>query len=239
MALLTALGLMLGPLSAWAGPRELVLECDHLPPACNTPADGSPGFMIDIGQEALRRAGFSAQVRIVPWKRAMQDAEYHNDTLIVYFARTPEREASFRWIDITNQTTFAFMTKEQAPPVDTLAQAQMLGAIGIRAGSSVRSWLIEHGIAATMLQESTLETMARMLKAGRVPVFFGAPSTFVPLYTKLNGSRPVVGAPLYASDNWLASGLGFPAGDAARIGAAVRAMKADGSITAILAKYGQ
>jgi hypothetical protein len=63
--------LLLGAASAWAEPgkQTLDLECDYLPNVCNQPEDANPGLMIEIGSEAIRRAGFVPNVKIRPWVR--------------------------------------------------------------------------------------------------------------------------------------------------------------------------
>lgn len=213
------------------------LECDYLPPVCMGQDSDMPGMMLEIGSEAVRRAGFVPQVRIRPWKRAMQDVVGSSNVLMIYLARTPQREALFKWIAITNDNGFSFISREGEPPVNSLQQASAGGLIGIRAGSSVREWLLRQGIKDEQLTESPLEQMARMLKAGRVSSFFGTPLTFVPLYTSLIGSRPVVGTVIYRDHNWIAAGPKFPAAVAGRIARAVNSMKQDGYIDRIVAKY--
>ncbi|MBV8679255.1 MAG: transporter substrate-binding domain-containing protein [Aquitalea sp.] len=217
--------------------RTIDLECDHLPPACNQADEQTPGMMIEIGSEAIRRAGFTPNVKIRPWKRAMQEVMVSTSALMIYFARTPEREPLFRWIAVTNTTDFSFISRDGSPPFDSLQQASAAGLIGIRAGSSVRSWLLQQGIKSEQLVESPLEDMAKMLRVGRVGSFFGAATTFIPIYMQQTGMRPVNGARIYSSQNWIAAGLAFPPADAAKIADAINHMKQDGFINQVISKY--
>ncbi|WP_287880104.1 transporter substrate-binding domain-containing protein [Aquitalea sp.] len=238
-ARLTASSIMLFSLGTQAqdAARVIDLECDHLPPMCNQLGEPQEGMMIEIGSEALRRAGFVPNVKIRPWKRAMQEVTGSASALMVYFARTPERETLFRWIAVTNTTDFGFITRDGSPPLDSLDQATAAGLIGIRAGSSVRAWLLRQGIKTEQLAESPLEEMAKMLKAGRVASFFGAASTFRPIYQRQTGTSPVVGARMYSDQNWIASGPSFPREDAAKIADAISRMKQDGFISQIISRY--
>lgn len=217
--------------------RIVDLECDHIPPMCYQSGEQQGGMMIEIGSEAIRRAGFVPNVKIRPWKRAMQEVMASSNALMIYFARTPEREPLFHWIAITNTTDFGFITRDGTPAPDNLEQALSAGLIGIRAGSSVRAWLLRQGVKNEQLAESPLEEMAKMLKAGRVASFFGAATTFKPVYQRQVGSLPVVGARIYSDQNWIASGPAFPPEDAARIADAVNRMKQDGVISQIISKY--
>jgi len=217
--------------------RVIDLECDHLPPMCSQGGEQPGGMMIEIGSEAIRRAGFIPNAKIRPWKRAMQEVTSSASALMIYFARTPEREALFNWIAVTNTTDFGFITRDGSPALDSVAQATAAGLIGIRAGSSVRTWLLRQGVQSEQLVESPLEDMAKMLKAGRVASFFGAATTFKPIYQRQNGVPPVVGARMYSDQNWIASGRMFPREDAARIAEAINRMRQDGFINQVISKY--
>jgi hypothetical protein len=117
-SLLLPARLLLGAASAWAEPgkQTLDLECDYLPNVCNQPEDANPGLMIEIGSEAIRRAGFVPNVKIRPWVRAMREVLASPTALIIYFARTPERDPLFNWIVVTNTTDFRFFTRNGAEP---------------------------------------------------------------------------------------------------------------------------
>ena len=66
---LTASSIMLFSLSTQAQDtaRVIDLECDHLPPMCNQVGEPQGGMMIEIGSEAIRRAGFVPNIKIRPW----------------------------------------------------------------------------------------------------------------------------------------------------------------------------
>jgi polar amino acid transport system substrate-binding protein len=231
--------LLLGAASAWAEPgkQTLDLECDYLPNVCNQPEDANPGLMIEIGSEAIRRAGFVPNVKIRPWVRAMREVLASPTALIIYFARTPERDPLFNWIVVTNTTDFRFFTRNGAEPCNTLQQAISRGLIGVRAGSSVRSWLMQQGVNAASLAEGQLPEMAKMLNAGRIGSFLGASITFNQTYQAQNGSLPTEGAVVYSSQSWLASGPRFSPATAARLAKAINEMKQDGFYEQAMRKY--
>ncbi|PXX51165.1 substrate-binding periplasmic protein [Aquitalea magnusonii] len=238
---LLALCLSLMPCLAWAAEagQTILLECDYLPSICNQPDQPTPGMMMEIGSEAIRRAGYIPQTRIRPWNRAMREVIDSSNAIIIYFARTPEREPLFHWIAIINSTDFRFFTRDGAAPCHTLQQAIAAGRIGVRAGSSVLSWLAQQGVSQQQIEQSQLPDMAKMLKAGRIGSFLGSTATFRPSYQQQIGTMPVEGNVIYSSENWIASGPRFPPETAARIANALARMKDDGFIEQIMRKYGK
>ncbi|NWK79575.1 ABC transporter substrate-binding protein [Aquitalea sp. LB_tupeE] len=238
-SLMLRLGLLFGAVSAWAGPgkQTLDLECDYLPKICNQKEDATPGLMIEIGSEAIRRAGYVPNVKIRPWVRAMREVLASPDALIIYFARTPEREPLFNWIVVTNTTDFRFFTRNGAEPCNTLQQAINRGLIGVRSGSSIRSWLTQQGVSASTLVEGQLPEMAKMLNAGRIGSFLGASITFNQTYQVQHGNLPTEGAVVYSSQSWLASGPRFSPAIAARLAKAINDMKQDGFYEQTMRKY--
>jgi polar amino acid transport system substrate-binding protein len=233
--------LLLMPCLAHASqPDKIIdLECDYLPNVCNQPGEPTPGMMIEIGSEAIRRAGFIPRTKIRPWNRAMREVIDRPNAVIIYFARTPEREALFRWIAVTNTTDFKFFTKDGTAPYHTVQQAAAAGLIGVRSGSSIISWLTQQGITQRQLEQSQLAEMAKMLKAGRIASFLGASITFKTIYLQQTGALPVEGDVVYSSQSWLASGPRFPAEHAAKIAAALSRMKQDGIVEQLMRKYGR
>lgn len=236
-----ALSLLLMPCIAQATEpsKTIILECDYLPSICNQPDEFTPGLMIEIGSEAIRRAGYLPQTKIRPWNRAIREVIDSDNAIIIYFARTPEREPLFHWIAVINSTDFRFFTRDGSAPYNSLQQAAAAGLIGVRAGSSVLSWLAQQGVSKQQIEQSQLSEMAKMLKAGRINSFLGASATFKPIYQQQIGTMPVEGNVIYSSENWIASGPRFSPETAAKIAAALSRMKDDGFIEQVTRKYGK
>lgn len=217
--------------------KTIAVQCAHFPPACMEQGGPGPGFLVEVGVEAVTRAGFKPQIKIVPWRRAQEDVKNGTDSIIVYFARTPERETTYQWIETTNETNYSFATKEGTAPIDTLDQALKLETIAIPAGSNVKSWLLEHGFNAAKLEEMPLDANITKLNVGRVPAYFGTSMTFEPAYRRTIGQPPVIGKPMYTDTNWVAAGLNFPKDAADKIAEALRTIRTDGTLEKIVAKY--
>jgi polar amino acid transport system substrate-binding protein len=225
------------PTPSMGQPKTIAVECANFPPACIEQGQPGPGLLVEVGVEAVTRAGFTPVVRFVPWKRAQFEVMHATDAIIVYFARTPERETSYQWLETTNETGYAFATKEGTPPIDTLDQAMKLELIGIPSGSNVREWLLQHNIKQDTIKEAAIDSNVQKLQLGRISAYFGTPMTFSPIYSAMIGKTPVIGKQMYAEANWVAAGLRFPKDAADKIAAALRAIKSDGTLERIKTKY--
>ena len=56
------------------------------------------GFSVDVVNELLAITGFSAEIQVLPWARAIKTAEAQENTMIFSITRTPERESLFKWV---------------------------------------------------------------------------------------------------------------------------------------------
>lgn len=82
--------------AAWAQPLQVVTE--DFPPY-QFERDGKLGGMaVDVARELLKEAGLNAEIKLYPWARAYQLAQGEPNVLIFSIARTPQREALFKWI---------------------------------------------------------------------------------------------------------------------------------------------
>ncbi len=215
----------------------IYVECDNLPPMCSAESE-NPGMVMEIGMEAVRRAGYTPKARILPWKRAMQEVRGRTDAVLVLFSRTPSRAPLFKWIVETNSVGFSFIRRDGASPIADLKTAQAAGRIGIRRGSSVVEWLERNGVAEDELETGTMEDLAAMLKYGRIASVLVLPEIFAPVYASRFGASPVVGKVVYEDSDWIAGGPAMPASTVKAIAEAVAGMKRDGTIEQIIKRYG-
>jgi polar amino acid transport system substrate-binding protein len=76
------------------GATATVFGSDNLPPKCWSENGKPRGYAIDAAAEALRRAGFTVDVKLEPWIRAIEDTKAGRG-FITHFSKTPERERLF------------------------------------------------------------------------------------------------------------------------------------------------
>lgn len=92
---LLAAGLALAATSAHA----LTFTTEDYPPFNLKGSDGKvAGISTDIVQEALKRAGLTASIQLLPWERALDMAKKQPDVCVYSAVRNAEREKLFKWV---------------------------------------------------------------------------------------------------------------------------------------------
>ncbi|MGK9066143.1 substrate-binding periplasmic protein [Stutzerimonas chloritidismutans] len=81
-----------------ASAHTITVVTEELPPY-NMTVDGKlTGMATEIVEATLAEAGVQATIRAMPWARAYDLALHGENVLIYSIARTPEREALFKWV---------------------------------------------------------------------------------------------------------------------------------------------
>lgn len=89
--------LLLCCVAVQAQAEPLKIVTGELPPYSYTQDGKQAGVGTDIVEEIKRRTACTAQIESRPWKRVMAESGDHQQ-LIYPLARTPAREAHFKWI---------------------------------------------------------------------------------------------------------------------------------------------
>lgn len=64
---------------------------------------------------AAEQMGLEYKAELLPWKRALQQAQQYSNTVLVGLARTKEREALFNWITPVFQSRIGFLSLASKP----------------------------------------------------------------------------------------------------------------------------
>jgi len=86
--------------NAYSQPKQLLITTEPAIPFHMSNDDGKTvvGSIADKVHEMLRRSQIAYSMQIMSWNRAFELARTQADTCVYETARTPEREASFKWI---------------------------------------------------------------------------------------------------------------------------------------------
>ncbi len=79
---------------------HLYLNTEQLPPLNMSDDNGKTirGISTERVQELMRRAGVDYKLELMAWNRAIELARRQTDTCVFSTVRTPDREASFKWL---------------------------------------------------------------------------------------------------------------------------------------------
>ena len=78
--------------------EQLTLFTEEYPPINYSEAGRASGLGSAIVSEIMQRAGIQASIEVVPWARGYRTVLSTPNTGLFVTARTPQREAAFRWV---------------------------------------------------------------------------------------------------------------------------------------------
>ncbi|GAB3246281.1 substrate-binding periplasmic protein [Chitinimonas naiadis] len=194
--------------------------------------EGAKGLYVEIMQRVEQETGHHFKWVFQPWTRAQLSAQTDANGLIVNLTRNPEREAKFRWVSPMGWGRYGIFSLRSAPALD---EQQPIGYLH---GSDVLGVLQAAGYKnlATGLSG---ESNARKLQAGRITGWavniWTGPATYEEAGYNIADLRVLpIGD---AWDQWIAASPQFPLATATQIEAALRKLKADGTLKSLEAKY--
>ena len=216
----------------------LTLLTEDFPPL-NYSVDGGDtivGTSADLLREALHRTGTPATMALIPWryayKRALEDA----DTCVFSASRTEERERLFKWIGPLSEGQWILYAHADStiPPAHSLDELKQY-VIGGYQGDARTQYLKAHGL--TVDEAQTEQQSLKKLGARRVDLW-SATSNSGPWHARQLGI-PLRQILVFRSgqSSYAACNRGVPDDVVARINAALRAMRVDGSRQRILDTY--
>ncbi|QNM98576.1 substrate-binding periplasmic protein [Chitinimonas koreensis] len=197
------------------------------------------GISTDILQDAIKRAGVSAEFKLLPWERALDMAKTQADVCVYSAVRTPEREKLFKWVGplVADEITL-FAKADSAIKLGGVNDAKKYKVGGYN-GDAYGDFVEKQGIK---LERVTTDVQnLPKLAAGRIDLWVaGAQSG--PYKASREGMKGAI-KPLLAlgdpkdSQMYLACNPGVPDDVVKKLNDAVQAVKKDGSADKIGAKY--
>ena len=234
---LLMLSLAAMPMLAPAG--ELTLYMMEVQPLTINEADHK-GPAGDIALEAIRRAGYTCKLLVVPSNRAMVEVQQADsrDVLIIPLARQTEREPYYTWIAPIAKVNRAFFSMTHRVQSFDEARATFHG-IAVARGTAGVNILREQGFADSQLVEVVDGIAAsKMLVAGRVDAWYGPLQQFKRWQRETDPQNRVqMGAELGSTYNYLACSKQCNPVLVSRLAEEIEKMHKDGTIKAIEARY--
>lgn len=127
------------------------------------------GISSDLLREALRRAGLTADFKVMPWKRAYASAQEQKDTCVYSTTLTEERKPLFKWVGpLVNNDMVLFAAPDSKIAIATLDDAKPY-TIGVYQGDAIETYLHERGFKLDSAQNDGIN--AKKLEAGRIDLW--------------------------------------------------------------------
>lgn len=219
---------------------------EQVPPFSFTGADGRPqGYAVELMGELLRRNGLDHQVEFNSWARIYQRALTQTRTLVVSMARLPERESLFHWIGPTAARRVYLYRLKSRPEVSVpnLEAAKAYVTAVVREDAAERELLARGFELGKHLDRSPDHAaMLRKLFIQRNELI-AANSTVAEVMMERSGYDFKQIEPIYKlSEVSLFMGLRRTEGNqalAAQLQRSWEAMRRDGTVSTIAARYPQ
>ena len=224
----------------------ITVVTEELPPY-NMTLDGKlTGIGTELVEAVMAEAGEAARIQSMPWARAYDTALNSPNVLIYSIARTPQREALFKWVGIIAPTRwFLFSlpgTKFELKSLDD-ARKYQIATVKEDVGEQ---YLLQHGfeIGHNLQSSNKYAHNYEKLKAGRVDLWISNELNAHYLVRQASGNQNEFAVPQLnlgdldgASGLYLAFSRNTPDELVERFRQALNRVHADGRYDAIAAKW--
>ena len=217
---------------------HLYLTTEQLPPLNMSDDNGKTlrGISTERVQELMHRAGVDAKMELMAWNRALELARHQADTCVFSTVRTPDREASFKWLGpIAKGEWVMFGPPDKLGKITSLEQVK--GArIGGYLGDAAAHYLEDLGypVVESYSDDATLKN----LLAGRLDYWISSRRAGLAIIGGAHADGRVVTLfRLKAVEYYLACNNQVSEEVMNSLRAALKQMMGDGSFDKVEAKY--
>lgn len=218
-------------------PAPLRLLVGEVPPYAIPAGVPGPGALVEITQELAKRVGVTVEVEFYPWTRALVTAALKPRTLVLPVTRTEEREARYRWmVKLVRQRLVFVGLQGKRDLSDSAALKQ--ARVAVLRGTPYKRMLLDAGFT-DVAECSTIRECLRMVRSGIADASFGAEDA-QRAAAQGDGKHGDIefSPPFQQNDVWLAGSTDISEDEARKWHAAMEALRADGTVSRILRKYG-
>lgn len=231
---LLALVLLAAPAAQAA--QRLILVTEEYPPYNMTDGAGKiVGVSTGIVSALMAEVGYAYDIQMVPWARAIVMASSHPDTCVFSMSRTPEREATYKWIGplVYNDWTL-FAREGTAKPlrIEDVGKA----SIGTYQGDAIVAYLEARGFNLDVASSDDLNPKKLM----HARIDYWATGRLIGEYRlRQQGIRGIVPVLNFnRTEMYLACHKSLPDDEVQRLNRALVGMHKRGQVGKIYAEYG-
>ncbi len=169
----TCLGLLAATGPAWAqsAATELPAFTENFAPLSYLEGGEARGFSCELLRLMAAEAKLKVRIRVMPWKRAMLEAEAAPQSLLFSLVRLPEREARYRWVGpiVGRRMLIYRLSRRTEVQARRLADLRSL-RVGVARNSAAAAQLVAAGLRPDANLELGLDDTNNLHKllAGRM-----------------------------------------------------------------------
>ena len=219
--------------------RAVVVIAAEIPPYVIRSNQGAPsGMVIEVLEEAARRLKEPLTIELMPLARALSQARYRRNVLLVPPVRSPQRDPQFLWIVPLMDEAFVLVSHRQYHPTPLTINALPGLTVGVMRGSFGQSLLRPYPQVKQALVAEEIHN-ADKLALGRIQGWAVAWNSA--RYNQQQAGLPLTdlvrGDTLQRASLYLAASPRFPPAEATRWRKIIATMHDDGSLARIIKQY--
>lgn len=230
---------LLAPMVCLAKGQQLALFTEEYPPISYSEAGRASGLGSAIVSEIMLRAGIQASIEVVPWARGYRTVLTTPNTGLFVTARTPQREAAFRWVGPLVQTQgMLYGRRGHFPLIGVLADAGKVDQLAVPRDWYLQQLLENAGFKNLHVVVTPFKAL-QMLHLGRVSLA-AIDDVNLEVTARELGVDAADFVPLYRlaeSHHYLALSLGTPEPVVQACRKAFESMKADGTLAQLYRRW--
>jgi polar amino acid transport system substrate-binding protein len=217
------------------GLRRIITE--EWPPYNYSSGEEVEGYSTDVARAIIRRLGLALPIGILPGLRAKTTLDEGGGILFFSMFRTPEREASYKWIGPIDEASFYFYKRKGSPlAVSTLEDARAAASIACRNYGLVFNYLKSEGFE-NLDTSSNAEGIYKKVVEGRCDLAIGETQLGVRYILGRLGLPPDSLEPvelrILDANLYIVGSKDLADSEVSRWRSALEAMRASGELTAI------
>lgn len=231
---------------SFASAHAITVVTEELPPY-NMTVDGKlTGMATEVVEAVLAESGEQARIQSMPWARAYDIALNSENVLIYSIARTPQREALFKWVGVIAPTHwYLFSLPGTHFDLKSLDDARHYQIATVKEDVG-EQYLIDKGfvIGQNLQSSNRYEHNYEKLKAGRVDLWVSNELNAHYLVREASGNPEEFAVPQLSLDDlgganglYMAFSRNTPDELVERVRKALAHIKADGRYDAIATKW--
>jgi polar amino acid transport system substrate-binding protein len=200
------------------------------------------GMAVDVVSEMAKRAGVPVEHELMSWKDAYERAQRDRNTCVYSTARLENRERLFHWVGPIVENRWAAFAKAGATQKPKALGDLRYVRVGVLDGDAKATFLMDNGIAAALNKVSDDALNPPKLTANKNEP--GKIDTWVTGYYSAQTVAAKTGVKdiehlftFETSPNYLACNFGVAADKLQKLGAALDAMRKDGTWQQIVDRY--
>lgn len=207
-----------------------------VPPFLSQGAAGPQGYAFALFEKVVQQAGLAAQLRLYPWARAQRMLAAGEAHAALVMARTPDREAAYRWLFPVASFRFVVVTRAGDPPASGDIAALRDRRVGSLRASASRGMLEAAGATRVVEGHDYADLMA-LLRRGVVDAVIAPDAVMYSL-----AAEPAASAPRFARleqgrELYAAAGPAMPDDMVERVRAAYQRLAASGAVARLKKRH--